>query len=173
MTGVNLTDLRNRIAEAPAGTRIEFGVFKGATLAEIAKHPGKTIGVDSFEGMAEPTGRDMFNGGQPYPKGRLAAGMDHARRVAPKAVLVRGFVPEVLAEITDTGFAFAHLDMDQFAPTLAALEWIVPRMIPGGVVVCDDWFAGREVLAAGAINQFAAARGIKLESTGRMAWFKC
>lgn len=173
MTGVNLTDLRNRLAEAPAGARIEFGVFKGATLAEIAKHGGKTIGVDSFEGMAEPTERDMFKGGQPYPKGRLAAGMEYARRVAPKAVLVRGFVPDVLSEITDTGFAFAHLDMDQFAPTLAVLDWIAPRMVPGGVVVCDDWFAGRNVLAAGAINQFAAGRGIALKAAGRMAWFKC
>lgn len=173
MTGVNMTDLRARLAEALTGPRIEFGVFRGATLAEIAKHDGITIGVDSFEGMAEPTERDLYEGRQPYPKGRLAAGMANARRAAPRAVLIKGFVPDVLYRITESGFAFAHLDMDQFGPTMAALEWIVPRMQPGGVVVCDDWFAGRRVLAAGAINQFAAERGIALSSSGRMAWFSC
>jgi len=170
LTNVNLQDLRARLAEAPPGPRVEFGVFRGECLREIARHDGPTIGVDSFAGMAEPTARDIVNGRQPYPKGRLAAPMAAAARAAPNALLIKGFVPEVLRQILNSDFSFAHVDLDHYAPTRAALDWLADRMCPGGLIVCDDWFAGQTQLAAGAINEFAAERGLDLQTKGPMAW---
>lgn len=161
------------LAMAPAGNRIEFGVFRGATLKLIADHRGSTWGVDSFEGMAQPTSRDIKGGLNPYPKGRLAAPMSQAQSVAPTAHLVRGYVPKVLNSIDVSGFAFAHLDMDQFTPTKAALAWVYPRMLAGGILCCDDWFADRDWLAAGAINEFAREWGLSIQTCGRKAWFIC
>lgn len=157
---------------APPGPRIEFGVRTGWSLALIADHGGATIGVDTFTGMPEPGKRDIKDGWNPYPKGRLAASMECAAKVAPGARLVRGCVPAILADIGTTGFAFAHLDMDHFDPTLAALEWLWPRMCSGGIICCDDWFPDRDDwLASGAIHAFVARVGKAPETAGRKAWW--
>lgn len=160
------------LAAAPLGPRIELGVFRGATLARIAQHEGLTIGVDSFAGMAEPTDRDLLDGRNHYPRGRLAVSSASAAAAAPCAKLVQGWVPEVLGTLpSGLQFGFAHVDMDHYAPTLAALDWLWSRMLPGGIIVCDDWFEGRDVLAAGAIAEFARTVAGELSSCGRKAWW--
>lgn len=163
--------LRRLLDLASAGPRIEFGVFRGATLLEISNHIGRTIGVDTFEGMPDPTLRDMKDGWNPYPKGRLSAPMAIAAAKAPKAELVRGLVPEILSSIEVAGFGFAHLDMDHFDSTLAALRWVWPRMVSGGVICCDDWFHDHDWLAAGAINAFALDARPLTGTEGRKAWW--
>ena len=41
---------------------------------------------------------------------------------------------------TETGpLAFAHLDMNASAPTKVALEYVWSRLVPGGMVVFDDY----------------------------------
>lgn len=167
-----VTDLIKRLlALAPAGPRIEMGVFRGATLAVISQHSGETIGVDSFAGMAEPTDRDMPDDKNPYPKGRLACSMDNVARAVPSARLIRGYVPAVLADVPDQLYAFARLDMDHYEPTKAALDWLWPRMMIGGVLSCDDYFAGNYFLASGAINEFCDTHPI-IGHEGREAWFR-
>lgn len=166
MTRQELQCFDGLLAQAPAGPRIEFGVFHGDALRRMAAHEGETIGVDSFEGMPEPTERDIKDGWNPYPRGRLKADPPNV----PGARMVRGWVPEVLDDLPDGPYAFAHVDMDQYDSTLAALQWLRPRMMPGGVLCCDDWFADRDWLAAGAIN--AVARSWPLTGTvGRKAWW--
>ena len=51
----------------------------------------------------------------------------------------RGFIPQVLSQLPDTRWAFAHIDVDLHEPTLASLEYFYPRMVKGGVIVCDDY----------------------------------
>lgn len=158
------------LALAPPGARIEFGVFRGETLALIAADGEPTIGVDSFEGMPEPGEFDFADGINPYPRGRFAVPMSTAWGSAPSASLVKGVVPDVLDRIGSTGFAFAHVDLDHYASTLALLHWLWPRMKPGGVIVCDDWFPDRDYLAAKAINEFAQKVGDP-QTFGRKAWW--
>jgi O-methyltransferase len=172
MTSAELECFDRLLAMAPAGMRIEFGVFRGVTLKRIAAHAGVTIGVDSFAGMAAPGERDVKNGWCPYPEGRLAAPQVEAKRRAPTAILVSGYVPEVLAGLPDGPFAFAHVDMDQYAPTFAAMHWLWPRMMPGGIICADDWFAERDWLSGGALNDFAAVHPMA-GTVERKAWWIC
>lgn len=169
MLGMDRGEFIDLLASSPPGPRIEFGVYHGETLGLIARHPDQTIGVDSFEGMAEETDRDFLDGVSHYPRGRFAVTSRQASANAPRAMLIKGFVPAVLSSVPDGPYAFAHLDMDQYAPTKAALEWIFPRMMSGGIVCCDDWFAGRTVLAAGAINEVDRAFS---GTSGRKAWWR-
>jgi len=156
---MNFHDL---IALAPAGDRIELGVCRGDSLRFIAAHPGLTFGVDSFEGMGDPTPRDIMpDGRNPYPRGRLREPLAKiaAKFPNPKIRLVKGWVPDVLQEtLLARPYAFAHVDLDHYTPTVAALDWLWGRMLPGGVLVCDDWFEGKDYLAAGAINERAKVR---------------
>jgi len=160
----------NLLADALPGPRIEMGIFRGATLAIIAQHPGETIGVDSFAGMAEPTARDMPDDKNPYPKGRLSCTMNDVAKVVPGVRLIRGYVPAVLTEVPDQLYSFARLDMDHYEPTVAALNWLWPRMMPGGVLSCDDYFPDNYFLASGAINEFSGSHPI-VGHEGREAWF--
>lgn len=160
------------LAMCPNGPRIEFGVFRGATLEKIANHDGVTIGVDTFEGMGAPGRRDTIDGRSPYPKGRLAAPIEGAASLVPRARLIKGHVPEVLSEICCDGFGFAHIDMDHYLPTIRALEWVWPRMAPNGIVCCDDWFVGRTQLASGAIAEFAASHELEIMADGRRAFWR-
>lgn len=155
------------LSQAPKGPRLELGVFKGATLG-LMKHDGLLYGVDSFEGMPEPTERDIIDGWNPYPKGRLAASI----RPMGDAILVKGWVPEILSTLPNIQWAFVHLDMDQYDSTYSALEWLSTRMLPKGIICCDDYFPTRDRLAGGAINEYAKKRPL----TGyieRKAWWIC
>ena len=37
----------------------------------------------------------------------------------------------------ERGWAFVHLDVTLYEPTLAALEYFYPRLNTGGVIICD------------------------------------
>lgn len=175
MTPEERTCFLRCVSLAPSGPRIEFGVFRGATLALMMDHADWTYGVDTFEGMPPPNpDKDIKDGWNPYPAGRLKAGLDSLTmsiRQNPSVHLIRGVVPQVLSHVPDKAYAFAHVDMDQYDSTLAALQWLWPRMTPGGIVCCDDWFADRDWLAAGAINQFARETATIAGHVGRKAWF--
>ena len=171
-----MSDFGDLLERAPAGPRIELGVCNGGSLAEIADHPGLTIGVDSFEGMGEPTERDRSpNGKHGYPKGRLAASMVDVNRRFPGVTLIRGWIPEVFDTWLGGGpgggpYAFAHVDLDHYEPTKASIAWLWLRMLPGGIICCDDWFEGRDHLAAAAINEVAARHPLS-GTLGRKAWW--
>jgi len=153
---------------------MEIGVLSGHSLAIIARHPGTTYGVDSFEGMAEPSKYDIVDGVNNYPKGRLSVPMSRVSSYLAaqgvKASLVKGFVPEILGSLPQGPFAFVHLDIDHYEPTLAALDWLFPRMLPGGILLCDDWFENQDFLAARAINEVATSRPLT-GTRGRKAWW--
>jgi O-methyltransferase len=51
--------------------------------------------------------------------------------------LVRGLLQSTLTG--DDRVAFAHIDVDWYDPVRTCLERIVPRLVPGGVLVVDDY----------------------------------
>lgn len=54
-----------------------------------------------------------------------------------------GPVQETLPSVSNEAFALVHLDMDLFAPTKFAIDFFVPRLVPGGILLLHD-FAVRE-----------------------------
>lgn len=144
------------------GAFIELGVFKGASLAHIArfacKHGRIVRGFDSFMGMAEPTDKDELY----YPKGSLNAhGIDSCVNILrtvgvyPDSYkLIQGFIPQSLSEADFDKIAFAHIDLDQYEPTRVSLDWVWSKLPVGGVILCHDYFKGRQRLAALAIDEF-------------------
>ena len=57
----------------------------------------------------------------------------------PRAQLVRGKVPDTLASVAIDKVAYLCIDMNIALPERAALEHFWPRMVPGGVVIFDDY----------------------------------
>lgn len=78
----------------------------------------------------------------------------------PNARLVRGRVPDTLAEQAPERVAFLHIDMNIVQPEIAAAEFFWPRLSPGGVIILDDYgFAGHEEQMI-AFQDFAADRDL-------------
>jgi hypothetical protein len=116
------------------GDIIEVGVYKGGTLWTLAKHAqGRVVcGYDTFTGI--PYSQE----GDSHKVGDFAdTSMLEVAGAVPDAILVAGVFPDS-ALAHPNGIAFAHLDCDQYQSVKEASEWLIPRMLPGGVIWFDD-----------------------------------
>jgi len=141
------------------GRRAECGVFQGtsalmlcrAARAQDPRFDGSRMHlIDSFEGLSAPGAEDRIDGvseSEAPPltrRGSFAAHLEQVRRALadfPGVAIHKGWVPAVLAELPEAEWSFVHVDVDLYEPTLGALEYFVPRLAPGGVIVCDDYSA--------------------------------
>jgi len=121
---------------APSGgMALEFGVYSGTTLEIISRLRGndQVYGFDSFEGLPEDW-RSTF------PRGTF--GLTQLPSV-PGAELVVGWfdrtLPAFLAEHGDP-VMFLHIDADLYSSAKTVLEHVGPRLVPGSVIVFDEYF---------------------------------
>jgi O-methyltransferase len=78
----------------------------------------------------------------------------------PRCRLVRGMVPETLAQFpADRRVAYLSIDMNIVAPEMAAIEFFWDRLVPGGVVLLDDYGWATHRPQREAFDAFAKAHG--------------
>ena len=148
------------------GDVAECGVYRGGSAYLLAKElarraPHKRLHLfDSFAGLSDPGPLD----GSHWRAGALACTLPEVKaRLAEYSARIDthvGWIPHCFREAVDRSFCFAHVDVDLYEPTLAALEFFWPRMVPGGIVVCDDYGFETCPGARRAVDQFAAAGAI-------------
>lgn len=119
-----------------AGLYLEFGVYDGDTINRIAGQvAGPVYGFDSFEGLPE----DWFYNAV---KGTFDLG-GRRPRVGPNVELIGGWfrdtVPGFLAAHPGP-VAFCHVDCDLYSSSKDVLDNLRGRIVPGTVVVFDEYF---------------------------------
>jgi hypothetical protein len=57
----------------------------------------------------------------------------------PNIAVTKGRVPEIFATTVPERIAFLHLDLNDTDAEIAALTELFPRIVPGGVIVLDDY----------------------------------
>ena len=57
-----------------------------------------------------------------------------------RAKLVRGMVPDTLTTVSIDKVCYLAIDMNIVAPEIAALRYFWDKLVPGAVVVFDDYF---------------------------------
>jgi O-methyltransferase len=83
----------------------------------------------------------------------------------PRCRLVRGEVPASLAAFPpDRGVAYLSIDMNIVAPEVAALAFFWERLVPGAVVLLDDYAWATHRAQQVALDAFAAAQGATILS---------
>jgi predicted O-methyltransferase YrrM len=117
------------------GLMLEFGVFSGTTINHIAARcPEREIhGFDSFQGLPESWGavpKGTFDAGGTFPPVRA--------NVRLHAGWFDVTLPEFLAR-HDGPVAFVHIDSDLYSSARTVLEGLAPRMVPGTIVVFDEF----------------------------------
>lgn len=80
----------------------------------------------------------------------------------PNVKLVRGLVPESLHQVKIEKLAFLHLDMNITYPEHAALDFFWDKLVPGALVLFDDYgWKGLEQQKL-SHDAFAEAKGLKI-----------
>jgi O-methyltransferase len=122
----------------PAGAFVEVGVYQGGSagvLAGIAERQDRALYLyDTFTGipMYEPENGDAHRIGE-FSDTSLEA----VRALVPKAVILPGVFP---GTIVDMGpIAFAHIDADQYRSVKDSIAYLWPQIVPGGVMLFDDY----------------------------------
>lgn len=80
----------------------------------------------------------------------------------PRAILVRGRVPETLADTPDSAVCYLSIDMNIAEPEIAALNHFWPRLTPGAPVVLDDYGWNSHLPQRVAMDEFASKQGLTI-----------
>lgn len=143
--------------QLPEGDVAEVGVYKGGSARMLADFmPECTIYLfDTFDGMPQTNEFDNM-----HRKGDFAdTSFELVCQLfldSPNVEVYKGCFPEQNSEIVvDKKFRLVHLDVDIYDSHVACLEFFQPRMVKGGVIVCDDYNAPTCHGAKKAIDEFA------------------
>jgi hypothetical protein len=156
--------LREALAAATVeGLVAEFGVYHGRSLRQIASLTDAEVhGFDSFEGLPEdwtpndPRGSYSTHGVLP--------------KVPPNATLHRGWFSDTLRTFLREHrgpLRFGHVDCDLHSSTRTVLDAFAARLVPGTVLVFDDYLAaGEDDGERRAFAEFVAERDVGFEYIG-------
>ena len=173
-------EIYKQIVDLP-GAVVECGVFKGVSLIRWAtfrhvletQESRKIIGFDAFgdfpsdqlsreDDIDFAATHDGQSGGPGISADTLRAMLD--AKGFGNVDLIAGNVFDTVqpyfAEHDYEKISLLHLDMDVHAPTAAVLEWLWSRVVPGGIVMIDDY--GTVSGATVAIDEFAEQYGLAI-----------
>lgn len=153
----------NLIKRGVEGAIVEFGTFRGHTAIQIVEardrlnDAGPVYLFDSFAGFPpseDPS--DTF-----WKPGDLKSDYDEVSRRFSRCKdvkLIKGFFSDTLPGFPDIAVKFAHVDADMYTSTRDVNQWLLDRVVPGGIVIYDDYgFANCEG-AKRAVDEAMAAR---------------
>jgi hypothetical protein len=173
------------------GDFIECGVWKGGsslaaalTFARLSDLSRDFYLFDTFEGMSAPTEKDGVEAQEGYTatldpkKGSTwcRSPLEEVREVlklaeypTEKIHFIQGKVEETLPGAAPEQIAILRLDTDWYESTKHELNTLYPRLIPGGVLLLDDygfWQGARQ-----AVDEYLAEHKIdaflhRIDETG-------
>lgn len=160
-----INDLYERILDVP-GVIMEFGTWWGQNLIfyenlraihEPFNKTRKIIGFDTFSGYTGFSGKDrpgeIFTEGgysvvknyKKYLKELIALheGINVLGHIRNRHELIAGDVsktaPEYFKQHPETTVALAYFDIGLYEPTKAALKSLLPHLVPGSVILLDEF----------------------------------
>jgi O-methyltransferase len=154
------------------GNFAECGVYAGMSMffvADLCKN--KFIGIDSFEGVSEPGEYDSDY----FKSKKLSISISFAEKILKNfdnVDLYKGWIPEVFNKLNDEQYSYVNIDVDLYDPTKNSIEYFWPRLIKGGVLICDDYGSDKTPGARKAMNDFFGVDNILELPTGQALVYK-
>lgn len=180
-------EIYKQIVDLP-GAIVECGVFKGVSFIRFAtfrhvletQESRKIIGFDSFgdfpsTGLSRDDDIEFAATHDGQSGGPGISSEELSKLLGAKGFgnfeLVRGNVLDTIAPYFAKNdyekIALLHLDMDVHAPTAATLELLWDRIVPGGIVMIDDY--GTVSGATVAIDDFVRGKSLRIN---KAAYYK-
>lgn len=151
-----------RYASHLAGDFAECGVYRGGTALLLARvlqnRANKRLYLfDSFKGLPKmDQERDpWFSEGQ-YCAESIEAVEDLLRDFQRMIDIRCGWIPETFRGLENNRYAFAHLDVDLYQSTLDCCNYFYPRLVPGGVLLFDEYAFAPSRGEKDAVDEFFA-----------------
>lgn len=122
------------------GDFVECGAYTGVGMKTVIDYLGGTAfpktfwGYDIFE--HDPT---MLNHPMPEHGQELYARVQKKFEKYHQVRLVKGLIPQVFETACPDRIAYMHIDLNQAPAEIAALEHLFDRMVPGGILILDDY----------------------------------
>ena len=182
------------------GDIVECGVWKGGSMAAVARTlisnstTDRTLWMyDTYDGMSEPTDNDVDFRGQTAQQLLEQEGTENAEsadsiwcRCSLESVketlratgypeqemrYIKGKVEETLPSQSPNRISILRLDTDWYESTKCELEILFPKVVPGGVLIIDDfghWQGCRK-----AVEEYFSTNQVKMflhrvDYTGRL-----
>lgn len=152
------------------GDFVECGVYRGGSARAIIEFANLDTArktyylLDSFEGM-DPALMSETERANSRVKDAYEPTFEFVRKLfaeRPYVKIVRGNVPETLPQVKSERVAFLHLDMNCAGPEVAAAEYFWDRLVPGALVLLDDYAYRGYTPQKEAFDAFAKKRGISI-----------
>lgn len=127
---------------APEGDFAEVGVYRGgsAMLLRAAARKRQLHLFDTFEGHPRLQSEHDTPHHHAGRYGDTNAQEVTHRVGGPLCVWIGEFPGRIISGVTwDRPLALVHLDADLWRSTRDALRYVVPLLVPRGVIVCDDY----------------------------------
>ena len=143
-----------RYASHLCGDFAECGVYNGGTALMLARTLGpesdKTLYLfDSFAGLpAGDNQKDAWFAPGDFTANSLEAVKSLLMDFQSNVDIRVGWIPKTFCGLERNQYAFAHLDVDLYQSTLDCCSYFYSRMVPGGIMLFDEY-------------AFASARGEK------------
>ncbi|MBF2053402.1 MAG: class I SAM-dependent methyltransferase [Candidatus Sericytochromatia bacterium] len=171
----NIWDLLARHGPDCQGDWVELGCHTGHTsvllqwFRQLFGHSGALHVYDSFEGLPPPGGRDDDT---PFASGMCrAARAELEARFAlhdlPLPRIYPGWFAQTLPQQLPEQIALAYLDGDFYESIMESLQAIAPRLLPGALVLIDDYFAPVLPGVKAAFADFNRSQGWRLRRIRR------
>ena len=188
------------VAAKIQGDVVECGTWKGGssmvsalTLIEKKDKLQRNMYLyDTFEGMSEPTDKDVFVNDKSLKARNMwenkdfsdenfwcCSSIDEVKNnlystgyPKEKMRFIKGKVEDTIPMIIPRKIALLRLDTDFYESTFHEMKYLFPRLVKGGVLIVDDY--GHWQGAKDAVDTFIREKKIKiflnrLDYTGRIA----
>lgn len=122
----------------PDAVSIEVGVYLGHTIEKLRSQLPNSIpiyGLDSFEGLPHDWEGTVCKKGQFTTDGVIPD--------VPGVQFIKGWFEETIPQLAylleHKPIGLLHLDCDLYSSTKTVLEGLNQNIVPGTIIVCDEW----------------------------------
>jgi O-methyltransferase len=148
------------------GDFAECGVYKGGSAFLIAStlvnSPASGKGVhlfDTFRGMPAIANDDPSGVKEGQFGDTSLTAVKNYLSVFPNVSFHPGVIPETFDAVKENRFAFVHVDVDLYQTAKDCCEFFYGRMVPGGIMIFDDYgFVHFRYSAKRAVDEFFAGK---------------
>lgn len=157
-------------ARSLPGDFVELGVYKGHTTKFLAEYldfaswPKRWWLYDTFEGIPQDQLDPGREGLTAANYGEMFSFEEVRDRFAATANIqvIKGRVPEVFAETCPDAISFVHIDLNNATAEIGALDALYDRLVPGAVIVFDDFCWSSSHAQARAETEWFRARQLAI-----------
>jgi O-methyltransferase len=157
------------------GDFVECGVDTGAYSRAVVEYVDfkklnkKIYLMDTFEGLVAGlvTEEELKAGIEKYMDKYKTKNLYEQVRETFRdfnAVVIKGMIPDTLPQCTASKICYLSIDMNCVAPEIAAAEYFWDKIVPGGVVILDDYGFPAHILQKKAFDEFALRKNVSILS---------